>query len=96
VRNVKTEASLRNRVGWSWCPVIVRNRNWRKGQMTLQQEAQQLLEAVESAIPANVNAPQNAREVERLEAEMRRYFRALANALPMEEIEDIYYRYVSE
>ncbi len=54
----------------------------------------ELIEVVEARLPAQSGAPKYLRAAKRIEAIMRRYFDALANALPEDDWAMLYYRHV--
>ena len=64
--------------------------------MILQTELAELIQLLEAEIPANPMAPRNEKVGRELERLMARYFNALALAMPENQLEQIYYRYVKE
>jgi hypothetical protein len=60
-------------------------------------ELSQLIALLEEAdLPSSTRDPKNEGLEARIRMTMKRYFRALGVALPQEEIERIYYRYVEQ
>jgi hypothetical protein len=56
----------------------------------LEAELESLIKALEAEIPANPDAERNQKHSDHLEAEMKKYFRALMAAFPYRELELIY------
>jgi len=57
---------------------------------------QTLIEVLASEIPANIRAPKNERLVTSMQRVLARYFRELGDALPIERVEQIYYKHVKQ
>lgn len=62
--------------------------------ITLDRELQTLIELLEAEIPANPQSPRNRRKLPAIERIMKRYFTNLELALPVEAIEQLYWKYV--
>jgi len=60
----------------------------------LLEEINQTIALLEATIPANPRSPKGERQADRLEAEIRKYFRALEQAMPLDKVEELYYRLV--
>ena len=50
----------------------------------------------EAALPSSTRNPKNEKLEDRIRAIMKRYFRNLGLALPLDEIEAIYYKYIEQ
>lgn len=61
--------------------------------MNLQQRVQSLRRLAEARIPANPADPENLRKADKIERDMRSYFKALGIAFPYDAIEALYYKY---
>ncbi|MCK5236314.1 MAG: minor capsid protein [Deltaproteobacteria bacterium] len=59
-------------------------------------ELDNLILLLEAQIPANPNSPKNLKQRERLERELRKYFRSLEQAFPYSKLAGIYNRNVKE
>jgi len=59
----------------------------------LQETLTETISLLESQLPANPASPSAERAAKRVEREMRDYFKTLEDAMPLEELEMIYYRY---
>ena len=55
-----------------------------------------LINLLEGSIPANPRSPVNQRKANRLERKMQRYFKALEQAFPYQDVEILYNRWVKE
>jgi len=64
--------------------------------MTVIAELDNLIQLVESQIPANPNSPANRKLRKRLEGELVRYFSRLKSAFPYHRLDKIYNRYIKE
>ena len=64
--------------------------------MTVIAELDNLILLLEAEIPANPESPKNERQRKRLEQRLAKYFRALGDAFPYNQIEKIYFRHVKE
>jgi len=62
----------------------------------LTQELTNLINLLESRLPANPRAPENVRKAERLERKVKGYFKALEQAFPYDAVEMLYLRHVKE
>lgn len=60
----------------------------------LSNELDKLIELLEADIPANPQSPRNRRKLPAMERIMKRYFTNLELALPIETIEQLYWKYV--
>ena len=58
------------------------------------QELEEILEILEAETPANPNAPANQRLLKKLEQELAKYFKALADAFPYNSLSALYSKYV--
>ena len=61
---------------------------------TLQTTLTETIALLESTLPANPASPENERAAKHVEKQMRDYFKALEGAIPLEQLEMIYYRHV--
>lgn len=59
-------------------------------------ELDQTIDLLEALIPANPNSPKNERLADRLRRSLARYFRALENAFPYSQVDQLYLKYVKE
>lgn len=59
-------------------------------------EIDQIINLLESQIPCNINNPANQRLEKRLQKELARYFKTLADAFPYDQVDQLYYRHVKE
>ncbi len=59
-------------------------------------ELDSLISLLEAQIPANPNSPKNLKQRERLESELRKYFRSLDKAFPYSKLAGLYRKYVKE
>jgi len=59
-------------------------------------ELDEILNLLESELPANINSVQNQRLEDKLRKSLTRYFKALENAFPYDRVDEIYYRHVKE
>lgn len=57
------------------------------------QELDELITVLEANIPANPESPKNKRLADALERDMKKYFKQLEDAVPIEKLEKIYHRY---
>ena len=65
--------------------------------MTLLEELDQTIRLLEAeVIPVNPASESNERLADRLERELAKYFRALEDSMPWDDIESIYYRNVKQ
>ena len=64
--------------------------------MTVMTELDEIIAILEAEIPANPRTPKNQRLAKRLELELARYFKALEDAFPFDQIELLYYKHVKE
>ena len=55
----------------------------------------QLISLLEAQLPANPASPKGAKAEQAMERIWRRYFRTLGKSFPYEELETLYYRYVT-
>lgn len=55
-------------------------------------ELNKTIAMLEARLPANIESPQNQKLAKSLEKEMAEYFRQIEQALPINEIEAIYYK----
>ena len=62
--------------------------------LKLQEMLAETIYLLESKLPANPASPENERAARRVEREMRAYFKALEGAIPLEQLEMIYYSHV--
>lgn len=60
----------------------------------LNHELDELIDLLEAQIPANPQSPRNRRKLPAIERIMKRYFTNLELALPIEAIEQLYWKYV--
>lgn len=56
-------------------------------------ELDSLILLLEARIPANPNSPRNLKQRERLERELRKYFRDLEKAFPYSKLAGLYRKY---
>ena len=61
---------------------------------TLTTELNSLISLLESRIPANPQSPANLRKADRLERQLKGYFKALEQAFPYQAVEELYYKHV--
>ena len=61
--------------------------------MNLQQRVQSLRRLAEARIPANPADPENLRKADKIERDMKSYFKALGIAFPYDKLEEIYLKY---
>ena len=59
-------------------------------------ELNELIALLEADIPANPNSPKALKLANALEKDMRKYFKDLGSMMPMEALEQIYYKYVEQ
>lgn len=59
-------------------------------------ELSRLINLLEADLPSSISNPKNEGLEASMRATMKRYFRNLTAALPLDEIEAIYYRYVEQ
>ncbi len=62
----------------------------------LTEELNLTIAMLEAHLPANPGSPGGQRLEARLEREIRRYFRALEDAMPIEKVEQLYFRLVQQ
>jgi len=59
-------------------------------------ELDELIAVLEATIPANPNSPKNVKLADELEKDLKKYFKELEGAVPMEKLEIIYNKYVEQ
>lgn len=66
--------------------------------MTIQviAELDQILALLEAQIPANPSSPKNRNLARKLEQELARYFKALEDAFPFDQLDRLYYKFLKE
>jgi len=64
--------------------------------MTVIAELDEIINLLESSIPANPNSPKNQRLAKRLEREVAKYFDRLEQAFPYGKLDSIYNKYVEK
>jgi hypothetical protein len=64
--------------------------------MNLIEELSEAIKELEAKIPANPEKPENIRRRARFENDLAQYFQRLDQALSIEELERLYYRWVEQ
>ncbi len=59
-------------------------------------ELDSLLQILEAKLPGNVDAPENRKLVQSLEGDMAEYFRQVEMAIPLNDLEQLYYKLVKQ
>lgn len=83
--------------------IIRRRKEWPLDQKMIEQQESQalaeldnLIQLLEAKLPANVEGPEGQRLVKALNQNMAEYFRQLEMALPIADIEALYYKLVKQ